>query len=204
MEFRSSLTLLNSDTTFLLEKRIQLLVAIERIESIIKATKAHQKILTQLTKMTDFLTRTLKSIQRMVMQISARNQIQGKVEHIEQGKVNSCVFVKLKSGYSLVSVITNSAVESLSLKNDNDVIAIFKSSSVLLTADLTLNISARNKFQGEVIKINTGDVNSEIIIDIGGDTITSVITTEAAKFLDIRIGKKMSAVIKSSDIMIGK
>ncbi|MGB7402764.1 MAG: hypothetical protein WA916_09285 [Arcobacter sp.] len=59
MEFLSSLTLLNSDTTFLLEKRIQLLITIERVESIIKATKARQKILTHLTKMTDFDTRAL-------------------------------------------------------------------------------------------------------------------------------------------------
>ncbi|WP_419766415.1 MAG: TOBE domain-containing protein [Arcobacter sp.] len=259
MEFHSSLTLLNSDTTFLLEKRIQLLTAIDRVGSISKAAKEvpmsykaawdaitainnlcptpivvketggkggggaklttygqnllstytllqkeHQKFLTHLTKMTDFNTGALKSIQRVAMQISARNQIQGKIEHIEQGKINSCVFIKLKSGYSIVSVITNSAVDSLSLKNEDEVIAIFKSSSVLLTADLTLNISARNKFQGEVIKVTTGEVNSEVILDIGGDTIASVITTDAVKSLDIKVGDKMSAIIKSSDTMIGK
>jgi molybdate transport system regulatory protein len=259
LEFQSSLTLLNSDTTFLLEKRIQLLAEVDRVGSISKAAKEvpmsykaawdaidainnlcpspvvvketggkggggakltpygknllvtytllqkeHQKFLTHLTQMTDFNTGALKSIQRVAMQISARNQIGGRIEHIERGKVNSSIFIKLKSGYSLVSVITNSAVDSLSLQNGDEVIAIFKSGSVLLTADLTLSISARNKFQGEVIKITRGEVNSEIVLDIGGDTIASVITTEAVKALNLKVGDNLSAVIKSSDIMVGK
>lgn len=259
MEFQSSLTLLNSDTTFILEKRIQLLAAIDRVGSISKAAKEvpmsykaawdaidamnnlcptpvvsketggiggggakltpygqnllstytllqkeHQKFLTHLTKMTDFNTGALKSIQRVAMQISARNQVVGKVEHIDKGKVNASVYLKLKSGYSLVSVITNNAVDSLDLKINDEVTAIFKSSSVLLTSDLTLNISARNKFQGGVIKITQGEVNSEVVLDIGGDIIASVITTEAVKSLGIKEGDELSAVIKSSDVMIGK
>lgn len=259
MEFASSLNLLNSDATFLLEKRIQLLAAIERVGSISKAAKEvplsykaawdaitamnnlcptpvvvketggkggggasltpygknllqtydllqkeHQKFLARLTEMTDFNTGTLKSIRRVAMQISARNQISGRVEYIEQEKVNASIFIKLKSGYTIVSVITKSAVGSLSLSVGDEVTAIFKSSSVLLTKDLTLNISARNKFQGEVIKITKGEINSEVMIDIGGDTIAAVITTESVKSLGIKVGDNLSAVIKSSDVMIGK
>ena len=82
---------------------------------------------------------------------------------------------------------------------------IFKSSSVLLTTDLSLNISARNKFQGTVTHINLGEVNSEVLIDIGnGDKIASVITKNATGNLDLKIGDSVSAIIKSSDVMIGK
>lgn len=259
MEFSSSLSLLHSDSTFLLEKRILLLQAIDRVGSISQAAKEvpmsykaawdaltamnnlcpspvvsketggkggggakltaygknliqtydliqneHKKFLDHLTMITDFNTGALKSIQRVAMQISARNQIAGTIEHIEHGKVNASVFVKLKSGYSLVSVITNSAVESLNLQVADEVVCIFKSSSVLLTTDLTLNISARNKFQGTIEKITQGEVNCEIVVDIGGDTIASVITTQAVKTLGLKVGNQLSAVIKSSDVMIGK
>jgi molybdate transport system regulatory protein len=259
VEFSSSLNLLNSDSTVMLEKRIQLLAAIERVGSISKAAKEvpmsykaawdaissinnlcpapvvvketggkggggakltpygknllssyevlqkeHQKFLTHLTKMTDFNTGSLKSIRSLSMQISARNQVSGVIEHIEKGKVNSSVFMKLKSGYSLVSVITNGAVESLNLQNNNEVVAIFKSSSVLITKDLTLNISARNKFQGKVESITLGEVNGEVVIDIGGDMIASVITSDAVKSLDLKKQNEVSAIIKASDIMIGK
>jgi molybdate transport system regulatory protein len=126
------------------------------------------------------------------------------IEHIEKGKVNGSVFMKLKSGYSLVSVITNSAIENLNLQNSDEIVAIFKSSSVLITKDLTLNISARNKFQGKIEKITLGEVNGEVVIDIGGDMIASVITSDAVKSLELKTGDEVSAIIKSSDVMIGK
>ncbi len=259
MQFQSSLTLLDSNTTFLLEKRILLLQAVDRVGSISQAAKEvpmsykaawdsidainnlcptpvvvketggkggggakltpygknfvnsysflqeeHKKFLNQLTKMTDFNTGALKSIQMVAMQISARNQIQGIVEHIESGKINSSIYVKLKSGYSLLSIITNEAVESLNLQSGDEIVAIFKSSSVLITTDLTLNISARNKFQGTVERINMGEINGELIIDIGGDKIAAVITKAAVKSLNLKEGDGVSAVIKSTDVIIGK
>lgn len=260
MEFSSSLTIFNSDTPLLLEKRIKLLSCIEQAGSISKAAKLvpmsykaawdaidainnlcptivvekstggaggggtvvtpygknliktystlkkeHEKFLSQLTKMTDFNTGDLKSLGRFNMQISARNQIQGIVEHIEKGKVNSSVYVKLKSGYTLVSVITNGAVENLNLKEKDEVVAICKSSAILLTTDISLNISARNKFQGKITQINIGEINSEILVDIGsGDKIASVITKNATGSLDLKVGDSVVAIIKSSDVMIGK
>ena len=81
------------------------------------------------------------------MQISARNQIAGTVELIANGTVNAEVYIKLKKhGYTIISVITNTAVNNLNLKVGDDVVAIFKSNTVLITTDIALNISARNKF----------------------------------------------------------
>lgn len=138
------------------------------------------------------------------MQISARNQLVGIVELIEHGKINASIYIKLKSGYTMVSVITNGAVENLNLQVGDEVVAIFKSSSVLLTTDTSLNISARNKLTGVIETIHFGEVNSEVVVNIGGDLIASVITKNATGNLDIKIGDSVTAVIKSSDVMIGK
>ena len=139
------------------------------------------------------------------MQISARNQITGMVELIEYGKINAQVFIKLKSGNILVSVITNTAANNLNLEIGDDVVAIFKSRTVLITTDITLNISARNKFQGVIDSINKGEINSEVILDIGnGDNIASVITTSSIENLGVRKGSHASAIIKASDLIIGK
>ncbi|XOB62293.1 TOBE domain-containing protein [Campylobacterota bacterium DY0563] len=165
----------------------------------------HNKFLNNLKNMADIDTGTLKNIGRLAMQISARNQISGMVEYINEGRVNAEVFIKLKSGYTLVSNITKGAVTNLGLCVEDEVTAIFKSSTVLLTTDFTLNISARNKFQGVVESIHEGEVNSEVIIDIGGsDKIASVITSSSIKTLGLKEGSKVSAVIKASDIMVGK
>ena len=139
------------------------------------------------------------------MQISARNQISGKVELIEHGQINAEIFIKLKSGYTLVSVITNTAANNLNLKIGDEVVAIFKSSTVLITTDITLNISARNKFQGTIDSVNKDEINTELIIDIGNsDKIASVITTSSYERLKMDIGTQVSAIIKASDVIIGK
>ncbi len=166
--------------------------------------KEHQKFLDTLSHLTDFDSGNVKLFRRFNMQISARNQLVGSIELIENGKINASIYIKLKSGYTIVSVITNGAVENLNLKIGDEVIVIFKSSSVLLTTDTDLNISARNKLCGVVETINFGEVNSEVVVNIGGDLIASVITKNAVENLDIKIGDKVTAIIKSSDVMIGK
>ena len=104
----------------------------------------------------------------------------------------------------MVSVITNGAVENLGLAVGDEVVAIFKSSSVLLAIDSDLNISARNKLSGVIETINFGEVNSEVVVNIGGDLIASVVTKNAVGNLDVKVGDKVTTVIKSSDVMIGK
>jgi len=139
------------------------------------------------------------------MKISARNQLIGHVDLIQQGKVNSEVYIKLNSGYTMVSVITNDAVKDLKLQCGDSVIAFFKSSCVLVTTDITLNISARNKFQGTIMNMQVGEINAVLHINIGNtDTIVSVITLNSVRALNIKMGMSVSAIIKASDVMIGK
>lgn len=139
------------------------------------------------------------------MKISARNQLIGQVDLIQQGKVNSEVYIKLKSGYTMVSVITNDAVKDLNLQSGDEVIAFFKSSCVLVTTDITLNISARNKFQGTILNMQIGEINAQLYINIGNnDVVVSVITLNSVRALNIKMGMSVSAIIKASDVIIGK
>lgn len=139
------------------------------------------------------------------MKISARNQLEGRVELIQVGQINAEVYVKLKSGYTIVSVITNEAVKALALKQSDHVTVFFKSSSVLVTTDITLNISARNKLQGVIENMSVGEVNANLHINIGNEeTIVAVITVNSIKALQMKMGTGVSAIIKASDVMIGK
>lgn len=67
-----------------------------------------------------------------------------------------------------------------------------------------MKLSARNILKGKVIMYNQGVVNSEVVIQLpGGDDIVSIITKASANSLNIDIGKKVYAVIKASDVVIG-
>lgn len=68
-----------------------------------------------------------------------------------------------------------------------------------------MKLSARNIIAGTVVTVVRGQTTANVKIDIGGgNTITSAITMEAVDDLGLKPGDKVSAVIKSSDIMIGK
>ena len=156
MEIHSNLTLEILNQPFLLEKRIDLLFAIEKEGSISKAARAvpmsyksaweavdamnnlaptaivqketggkggggtvltdygknllntysilkkeQEKFLKTLSNITDIDTGNLKTMKRLAMQISARNQIAGTIEDINLGRVNAIVTITPKSGHKL-------------------------------------------------------------------------------------------------------
>jgi len=66
-------------------------------------------------------------------------------------------------------------------------------------------ISARNKLEGVVTKIENGKVASTVKIEITESTnLTSMITKEAVEELNLKEGDKVEAVIKATEIMISK
>lgn len=66
------------------------------------------------------------------MNISARNKIKGTVGKITTGAVNAEVTIVLPGGGELVSVITKASTKALKLKKGSPVVAVIKSSDILV------------------------------------------------------------------------
>ena len=67
-----------------------------------------------------------------------------------------------------------------------------------------MKLSARNQFKGKVIDIEESAVNGIVKIDIGGGNIvSSTISMNAIKELELAVGKEAYAVIKSTSVMVG-
>lgn len=69
------------------------------------------------------------------MKLSARNVIKGKVVKVVKGAVNSEVILELSGGTQVVSIITNSSVETLGLVEGKDAYAVIKASNVMIAVD---------------------------------------------------------------------
>ena len=68
-----------------------------------------------------------------------------------------------------------------------------------------MKLSARNQLSGTVVAVTKGQTTAHVRIDIGGGVIvTSSITNEAVDDLALMVGDTAVAVIKASDVMIGK
>ena len=67
-----------------------------------------------------------------------------------------------------------------------------------------LDLSARNQLYGTVSALTIDGVMAEVHLRIGDQTLVSVITRGSAERLRLRVGDQVYAVIKSTEVMIGR
>ena len=68
-----------------------------------------------------------------------------------------------------------------------------------------MKLSARNVLKGKVVAVVKGVNTANIKLDLGnGIVITSSITMEAAKELKLKKGDTAYAIIKASEVIVGK
>jgi molybdopterin-binding protein len=67
-----------------------------------------------------------------------------------------------------------------------------------------MKLSARNQLTGKIVEVTKGQTTAHVRVDIGGKIITSSITNEAVDDLGLAVGDDVTAIIKSSDVIIGK
>jgi len=67
-----------------------------------------------------------------------------------------------------------------------------------------MELSARNQLAGTVKGVKLGAVMAEVIVDIGGKEIVSEISKGSAERLKLKVGDAVTAIIKATEVMIGK
>ena len=68
-----------------------------------------------------------------------------------------------------------------------------------------MRLSARNQLPGTVVEVRHGTVTTTVTIRLaGGDQVVSSITKESAESLGLAAGDEVTAIIKASEVIIGK
>jgi molybdopterin-binding protein len=67
-----------------------------------------------------------------------------------------------------------------------------------------MTLSARNRLQGKVVEIEFGGVMAHVVVRVGKNVIESVITKRSAEEMKLKVGDTVSAVIKSTEVMLEK
>ena len=174
--------------------------------------RAYQQIETELANIMGQLERTLAQaeapldqlIWSLGMKTSARNALRGVVQSVTLGAVNAEVTLRVAEGVTIVAIITKESVEELELAPGREAIALIKASFVILApAGEPLRTSARNQFEGVVIRHETGAVNDEVVIELqAGKTITATLTRESAEDLGLKVGTRARALVKASHVIL--
>ena len=68
-----------------------------------------------------------------------------------------------------------------------------------------MEISARNQLRGRITEVRLGAVMAEVTVDIGGgNSLVSAITRASSDSMGLREGMEVVAVIKATEVLIGK
>ena len=144
-------------------------------------------------------------LKRLQFRSSARNQLAGRVVALNADRAGVDVEVRLQLDQKneLVAIITQESAESLALSIGRTVIALVKSSSILICTETGLALSARNQLWGEIEHVHAGVINDEVTIALpSGKRLTAVVTHNQHECLGLSPGTKACACFKASSVIL--
>jgi molybdopterin-binding protein len=65
-----------------------------------------------------------------------------------------------------------------------------------------MKLSARNQLSGTVVSVKLGNVMAEIVVEVAGAKLTSVITRGSAESLRLAQGMPVTVIIKATEVML--
>ncbi len=68
-----------------------------------------------------------------------------------------------------------------------------------------MKLSVRNVFSGKITSVTEGMAVATIKVDIGGgNSVTSVVTMDAVKDLDLKAGDEINVLVKATNVILAK
>lgn len=68
-----------------------------------------------------------------------------------------------------------------------------------------MELSSRNQLKATVKEVNLGGIMAEVIMELdGGAELVAAITRKSAERLDLKPGDSVIAVIKATEVMVGR
>ena len=67
-----------------------------------------------------------------------------------------------------------------------------------------MTLSARNRLAGRIEELQFGGVMAHVVVRVGNNLIESVITKRSADEMKLKIGDTVTAIVKSTEVMLEK
>ena len=68
--------------------------------------------------------------------------------------------------------------------------------------EMLRSLSGRNQLTGRIVELKIDGLLAQVKLSIGGQIITSLITSDAARELQLEVGETAAALIKSTEVML--
>src|SRR5580658_4814799 len=66
------------------------------------------------------------------------------------------------------------------------------------------NVSGRNQLVGKIVEVKISGLLAKVVLAVGDQKITSIITADAVREMQLRKGQTAAALMKSTEVMIAR
>jgi molybdopterin-binding protein len=84
----------------------------------------------------------------------------------------------------------------------NPMIASAPAAAKVASRERFRNVSGRNQLVGKIVEVKISGLLAQVVLAIGDQKITSIITADAAREMQLRKGQTAAALMKSTEVMI--
>ena len=131
------------------------------------------------------------------------NILKGHIEKLTISGSLTLIGIQVKN-VGMSAIVIDTPETAPYLKIGNPITAVFKETEVIIGKGNTYEISLRNKFEGTIAIIESGELLSKLTINTLVGKISSIITTNAVNQLNLKVGTEVTAMIKTNEIMISE
>ena len=131
------------------------------------------------------------------------SKVSGTITKVVKGHIHANVQILWKS-IPLSVVITTASCEDMHLSEGDSITVLIKGTDVMLAKSFSGMISARNRVSGIVKQIIEGDVVSKVFVESQDEMLHSIITNTSLKEMDVREGNEITAIVKSTELILYK
>ena len=129
------------------------------------------------------------------------NKLRGRIASIQSNDHVSLVDVEVNDDV-FTATLLETPDDAPYLQVGNMVEVLFKETEVSLAKGLSGLISLRNRINTRVSAVHSGVILSEVVLEYGAFSLSSIITTRSIKRLDIKPGDKVEALVKANEVTL--
>jgi len=138
------------------------------------------------------------------MRTSARNVLRGTIVSIESDALSANVAVAVSDETTIHATVTAGSLRDLGLVVGREAIVLIKAPFVMIAPGTEPPaVSVANRIAGRIARIETGTVNAEVVLDVGGGkSLTASITAHSVDALALREGAPAIALFDAGHVII--
>jgi len=130
------------------------------------------------------------------------NQLKGIITEIKSCEGLSLIKVKTTNNVVFSSMMLTEAKAVDWLAEGKRVNLLFKEIEVMISKDADLSISVQNRIPCVVGSVKTGEILAQVELLFNETSISSIVTANACRQLDLKVNDGVTALVKTNEISL--